>query len=202
MDVLTIIPAKIGSTRLPRKNILPLAGEPLINWTIKAALQSGECGTIMVSTESLEIAEVAKGSGAEVPFLRPEALAVDPYGVVHVCEHVLLEYEKMEKTFQTLVVLLPTSPFRTEADIRESLRIFKERNASFVSSVSAYESDVFAAHSINDNGLLDPIFPDLFEMRPHLRPVPYEINGAVMVADVQEFLKQKTLCGKIGRAHV
>ena len=77
-DVLTIIPAKLGSTRLPRKNILPLAGKPLLAYPVEAALASGVCGYVMVSTESEEVAEFARRAGAEVPFMRPASLGADP----------------------------------------------------------------------------------------------------------------------------
>lgn len=196
MKVLTIIPAKLGSTRLKRKNVLPLGGKPLLAWTIDAALESNVCGTVMVSTESLEIAEAARAAGAEVPFLRPEHLSRDPYGVANVCEHVLEEYGARGEDFDAMVVLLPTSPFRTAEDVREGMKLFIDTKAPFVSSVSPFGCDIFSAHQFGDGGGLEPLFPEYFKQRPHLRPVPYEINGAVMIAHVKRFLVEKTLCGE------
>jgi CMP-N-acetylneuraminic acid synthetase len=86
----------------------------------------------MVSTESEEIAEIAQRAGAKVPFLRPYHLSKDPYGVVDVCMHVLDEYEKNDMNFTKLIILLPTSPFRSAYDIRESNRIFDEQRAGFL----------------------------------------------------------------------
>ena len=77
MDVLALITARGGSKGLHRKNVLPLAGKPLISWTISAALKSGRLSRIVVSTDDEEIAQVAQESGAEVPFMRPPELAQD-----------------------------------------------------------------------------------------------------------------------------
>lgn len=192
---LTVIPAKLGSTRLPKKNILPLGGKSLLQWAVEAAKKSGVCGTVMVSTESREVADVALQTGAEVPFMRPEHLGKDPHGVADVCKHVLEEYQKAGQIFDTLVVLLPTSPFRTAEDVRNTMTVFEQNGQQFAASVSAYESDIFCAQSMSEDGVLTSLFPDHFKTRPESRPVPYEINGAVTVANVKAFMEQGTLYG-------
>jgi len=194
MNVLTVIPAKLGSTRLPQKNILPLGGKPLLHWTIEAALASKCCGEVMVSTESERVAEIARQGGAVVPFMRPEYLSKDPYQVYEVCAHVLDEYEKRGRQFDVMVLLLPTSPFCSSTDIQGTFQVFMENNASSAISVSTFENDVFSAHSVNEDGVLTPLFPDLFKTPPHKRPVPYELNGAVTIVSITAFREQKTLC--------
>ena len=195
MNVLTVIPAKLGSTRLPKKNILPLGGKPLLHWTIEAALTAGCCGEVMVSTESEQVAEVARQAGAEVPFMRPDHLSRDPYGVYHVCAHALDAYEAMGRTFDVLMLLLPTSPFRSVADIRGTWELFHEQKARFAASVSRFCCDLFCAHTMDENGRLTPMFPDLFRTPACDRPVPFEINGAVHVVDVEALRAQRTICG-------
>lgn len=195
MNVLTVIPAKLGSTRLPKKNILPLGGKPLLQWTVETALAAGCCGEVMVSTESEEVAEVARAAGAEVPFMRPEYLGCDPYEVYDVCSHALNAYDELGRTFDTLVLLLPTSPFRSVEDIQGTFAVFEKNNASFAASVSRFECDLFCAHTMDESGRLNAMFPDLFHMASCDRPTPYEINGAVHVADVTAVRKQRTVCG-------
>ena len=195
MKTLTVIPAKLGSTRLPRKNLQPLGGKPLLAWTVEAALASGCCGEVMVSTESEEVAEVARKLGAKVPFLRPEYLSRDPYEVYDVCAHVLERYEELGEVFDTLVLLLPTSPFRSVADIVGTFDVFRSKKASFAASVSRFECDLFCAHVMDGDGALAPLFPELFGTPSCKRPKPYEINGAVLVADVAAMRAQQTLYG-------
>ena len=145
MNVLTIIPAKGASTRLKRKNIRLLAGKPLIAYTIETAKASGLCGEIMVSTEDHEIAEIAKELGAEVPFMRPDYLSHDPYEVDDVCLYVLKQYEEIGRTFDTLIILLPTSPLCIVEDIKESVRIFHENDGKFLMSASEMDPHYYNA---------------------------------------------------------
>lgn len=135
MKVLTIIPAKAGSTRLPLKNLLPLAGKSLLVRVIDTAVASGICGTVMVSTESEEVAVAAREAGAEVPFMRADHLARDPYGVADVCLNVLDCYEERGMLFDKLFILLPTSPFCHPEDVIAADRLFREEKAKFLFSV-------------------------------------------------------------------
>jgi CMP-N-acetylneuraminic acid synthetase len=202
MNILTVIPAKLGSTRIFKKNIRILGGKPLLHWTIQTALDSGCCGEVMVSTESEEVAEIARQAGAKVPFIRPEYLSKDPYEVYDVCAHAVGEYEKLGKTFDTLVLLLPTSPFRAVEDIQETLQTFIAKQASFAVSVSAFECNLFSAHVIDEDQKMTVMFPEYFTMETRKRPKPYQINGAVFVADIQALKEQKTLYGDNFYAYV
>ena len=133
--VLGLIPAKAGSVRLPRKNIRPLAGTTLLGRTIHSARKSGICDRILVSTEDKEVADIAEGAGVELPFMRPDYLARDPAGVVDVALHVLDELESRGEGYDTLVILLPTSPFRRAGDITGAMERYLDQEVDFLMSV-------------------------------------------------------------------
>lgn len=184
---LCLIPAKGGSTRLRRKNILPLGGKPLIAWAIEAARQSGVIDRLVVSTEDEEIAAVARQWGAEVPFMRPPELARDPAGVVDVALHALEELRRQGEEYRNLVILLPTCPFRMAEDIRAACALFQEKGASFLMSVSRYEHTPFAALRLDGGHLLTPYFPQYIGRKSQEMPVAHRANGAIHVLDVAAF---------------
>lgn len=195
--VLTVIPAKLGSTRLKRKNILPLQGKPLLEYTIDAAVASGICGEIMVSTESEIVAEIAEAAGASVPFMRPDELGKDPYGVVDVCNHVLGEYGKIGRQFTKLIILLPTSPFRSAHDIRMADEIFNRENAEFLMSVSRTDHNPLGAlrRTSSENSVMVPCFPEYIGKKRHEVPETYRCNGAVTVLNIKAFQREGTYYG-------
>ena len=138
--MIALIPARGGSKGLPGKNIKNLLGKPLIAYTIEAALRSEGIERVIVTTDSEEIAEIARQYGAEIPFLRPKelasdtAVAVDVY--LHAVEYMMeISKEKIEK----FMVLLPTAPLRSEKHIDEAIRLFKQENADTL--VSMREAD-------------------------------------------------------------
>ena len=110
---LALIPARGGSKGIPRKNIRLIAGKPLIAWTIEAALRSSLLDAVMVTTDDPEIAEVASRAGAQVPFLRPAALAQDDTPGIAPVLHAL----DMLPGYDAVLLLQPTSPLRNTADI-------------------------------------------------------------------------------------
>lgn len=193
-QTLTIIPAKLGSERLPNKNILRLNGKPLVQYTIEAALESGVCGEVMVSTESEIVAGIAREAGALVPFLRPEHLGRDPYGVVDVCMHVLDEYERRSRIFDHLIVLLPTCPFRSSRDIVEAERLFTTYRANFLMSVSEFSDNPYGALMVDSEleGVMVPCFPEGVGKKRHELPRTYRCNGAVSIFDVPAYREAGT----------
>jgi CMP-N,N'-diacetyllegionaminic acid synthase len=137
--VLAIIPARGGSKGLPRKNILPLLGKPLIAWTIEQALASKYLDKVMVSTDDEEIARIAKDHGAEVPFIRPAELATDTAKTIDVIYHSLEFYKERSVSFNYLALLEPTSPLRAEGDIDKSIKLLSDQEAEADSLVSVGE---------------------------------------------------------------
>ena len=190
--VLGLIPAKLGSTRLPEKNIRPLAGKPLIAWTIEAGGASGVIDRLVVSTEDERVARVARKHGAEVPFLRPAELARDPARVVQVALHALETLRKQGAEFKTLVILLPTCPLRTAGDIKDAFSFFKKKNGLFLMSVGQYSHTPFAALDLRKNGLLKPFFPKYIGKRTQQHPAAWRANGAMHILDVAAFEKTRS----------
>jgi CMP-N-acetylneuraminic acid synthetase len=185
--LLALIPAKGASTRLKRKNVLPLGGRPLIAWTVQAAVDAKVFDRIVVSTEDAEVAEAARAAGAEVPFVRPVDLAIDPAGVVQVALHALDELAAQDKDYDELCILLPTCPFRTAGDIRAALDLFRQRPEPNLISVASFEHTPFAAVGIDEDGLLFPHFPDHFGKKTQELPVAFRPNGAIHILDVAWF---------------
>lgn len=184
---LCLIPAKGGSTRLARKNVIELGGRPLIGWAIDAAVQSGCMDRIVVSTEDEAIADKACSLGAETPFIRPQALARDPAGVVDVALHALATLREQGDTYQTLVILLPTCPFRSSEDIQNAIGLFRRQAGRFLMSVSRYEHTPFAAMKLEDGGLLNPYFQEYIGRKSQEMPQAVRANGAIHVLDVASF---------------
>lgn len=174
MATLGLIPARGGSKGIPRKNLLPIAGKPLIAWTIEAALAAKCIDRVVVTTDDEEIARVAKTYRADVPFLRPAELArdetpgIDP--VLHAIDAVT--------GYDRVVLLQPTSPLRTAADIDSAIAL-AEAGASVVSVTEAVHADwIFAmdAHGALDIGATPPV------ARRQDMVKRYALNGAIYVA--------------------
>ena len=115
--LLAIIPARGASKRLPRKNVLDLAGKPLIAWTIEAALNSSYIDRVVVSTDDDEIASISQQSGADIPFMRPDGLARDDSTSVDVALHVISELELGGESYDYVILLQPTSPYQRHQNI-------------------------------------------------------------------------------------
>jgi len=137
--ILALIPARGGSKGLPRKNILPLLGKPLLAWTIEQALASQYLDKVMVSTDDEEIARIARDYSAEVPFLRPAELATDTATTIAVIHHALAFYKERGIGFNYLALLEPTSPLRAEGDIDKSIKLLADHEAEADSLVSLGE---------------------------------------------------------------
>ena len=135
MRILGLIPARGGSKGVPRKNVRPLWGRPLITWTIEAARASQLLTRTIVSTDDPEIAEIARAAGAEAPFLRPAILAADDTPTLPVVLHALEMAEKTDQPFDAVCLLQPTNPLRTAQLIDDCIRQFISSEADTLVSV-------------------------------------------------------------------
>lgn len=183
MKILALIPARGESKRLPNKNILPLGGKPLINWTIEAAKGIPEIVDILVSTDSEEIASVAKSAGALVPWLRPHDLASDTASSIDVCLHALDWYEGEYQRIDGLLLLQPTSPFRKHKTIVEGVKLYQFHSGNKpVVALSPADLHPMWCYKINDN-VLEPFvkYSDP-SIRSQELPKAYVINGALYLA--------------------
>ena len=136
MRILALITARGGSKRLPGKNIRPLGGKPLIVWSIDVAKDSLEICDILVSTDDSAIAAVCEKAGAYVPWLRPAELAIDTASSVDVALHALDWYEAEKGAVDGLLLLQPTSPFRTQATVQRGIELFSQHDYQPVLGVS------------------------------------------------------------------
>jgi CMP-N,N'-diacetyllegionaminic acid synthase len=195
--VLALIPARGGSKSVPRKNVLPIGGKPLIAWTIEAAHASGVCDRVIVSTDDEVIAEIARCEGAEVPFLRPETLARDEtpdYPVFENVIHWLQTHEGWEP--EIVVWLRPTSPLRSAEDIRSALELLSSTGADAVRSVCAVAHHPYWMKCMETNGRLTPLISGhdehSFPRRQSCPPV-YMLSGLVDIVRVSSARKNGAL---------
>lgn len=135
---LAIITARGGSKRIPKKNIREFCGRPIIGYSIQAAKDAGIFDTIMVSTDSEEIAEIARKEGAEVPFLRSEANSGDFATTADVILEVLLLYEQKNAFFDEICCIYPTAPFVTGKKIKDAVTVLEEKNFDSVMPVTPF----------------------------------------------------------------
>lgn len=186
--VLAVIPARGGSKRLPKKNVLPLNGKPLIAWTIDAALEALSVDRVLVTTDCAEIAEVAMRHGAEVPFLRPAHLADDTSSTNDVLMH--LVNNLADDDFDIVLVLQPTSPLRTSQDIDEALQRFGTDEVDGVVTVCECEHSPMWSNTLPaDQNLGDFIRSEIKDKRSQDLPQYYRLNGALYAFAKDAFIK-------------
>ncbi|MBO2590363.1 cytidylyltransferase domain-containing protein [Shewanella algae] len=182
-----LITARGGSKGLPRKNILPINGVPMIGWTIRAALSCDKIKRVFVSTEDQEIKEVSISFGAEV-IDRPVEFSTDTTTSEEVIKHAIEWLELRNITNDTMVLLQPTSPLRTKVDIDEAIRIFETKNADFVVSVYEPLHTPVKAYIECENGSIKGLFSST---APYLRrqdlPRAFQPNGAIYLFSIDEF---------------
>jgi CMP-N-acetylneuraminic acid synthetase len=191
-----LIPARGGSKRIPRKNLLPLNGIPLMSYSIRAAKESGVFDKIVVSTEDPEIAALAVGEGAEVD-PRPDSLTGDTVTKVQVVKE-YLERNAAKMDIQTIAALLPTCPFRTSKHVKEAYEIFRSNpEVPFLVGVTEYEFPIQLALSPSDNDRVEMTFEDGYRVtRSQDIPKRFHPNGAMYIATVDAFLTGGTFFNK------
>lgn len=191
--MIAIIPARGGSKGIPRKNIKSLGGKPLISYTIEAAMQAKSVNRVFVSTEDLEIAEIAKKCGAEIPFMRPKNLATDASSAIDVYAYTLERLEKiLNEKIESFIALLPTSPLRTGRDIDRAVKIFLEKKADSVISVNEAPHPPSWFLKLNENGVLTNFFNKTMSMKNRQEePKAFIPNGAIYVLKMNVIKNKK-----------
>ena len=197
-SVIGIVPARAGSKGLPRKNIAPLCGKPLIAWSIEAGLRSQYIDLVIVSTDSNKIAGIAAEYGASVPFIRPAELATDETPTIDVVIHAL-EYLNIQRKqrFDYTVLLEPTSPLRDEADIDRAIKQLVDNvGASSLVGISRTEAQNPAFLVVlSENNFL--IGLDQSEIKPVRRQEikdVYFLEGSIYVSDTKTLIARRTFC--------
>lgn len=192
MKILGLIPARGGSKRLPGKNLKKLGGLPLIAWTIRAALESRVFVDVLVSTDDPEIAEVSKSYGALVLSLRPSRLATDEASSIDVAIHALNQYEDAHFSVDGLMLLQPTSPFRSSNTINDAANKFKSSGGKSVVGVSSAESHPAWCFYIDNEHLIPVLGSDQLTSRSQdLRPA-FVVNGTIYLTSPKSLRESKS----------
>jgi len=199
--IITLIPARGGSKRIPKKNIRLLAGKPLLQYTIDSAKEAG-LTRIIVSTDCPSIAKLAIDCGAEVPFIRPKKLAEDQVLDFPVVEHCLDYFEEHENFMPDLLVFLrPTMPFRTANEIVECIEIIESNlEIDCVRTVSPVPYTPFLVKAMDESGFLEPFCEEVRPyqyMRAQDIPETFICDGYVDVTKVSVIRKfRQVVAGK------
>ncbi len=174
---LAVIPARGGSKRIPRKNIRPFCGKPMIAWSIDAARDSKCFDRIVVSTDDQEIIEVARALGAEVPFERPAALADDHAGTVPVITHAVRWLQEQGEMPTQVCCIYATAPFLQAGDLEQGLHTLLESGADYVFSVTSYAFPIQRALRVAANGRVEMFQPQHLNTRSQDLEAAYHDAG-------------------------
>lgn len=192
LKLLGLVLARGGSKRIPNKNIRPLNGKPLLSWTIQAALTSGVLDTLLLSTDDPEIATIGRADGACVPWLRPAHLSTDTASSVDAALHALEWYEAAYGAIDGLVLLQPTSPFRSAETIRSAVAQFARNTAcSLVSLAPAKVHPAWCFRVSHENRLAPFLGWDAIGTRSQDLEPAYVVNGALYITPPERLRRDR-----------
>lgn len=189
---IAIIPARSGSKGLKDKNIIDLAGKPLIYYTIKAAIDSKCFDEVMVSTDSEYYAKIARECGANVPFLRSEEMSGDTAGSWDTVREVLGKYKNQGNVYEYVTLLQPTSPLRNAQDIVGAFEMTKQAGVTNVVSVTEVEHPVQWCFKLPDNCSMKEMAASPYSyMRRQDLETHYRENGAIYIVDAASIMDKE-----------
>jgi CMP-N-acetylneuraminic acid synthetase len=185
---LAVIPARGGSKRLPKKNVLPLAGKPLIAWSIEAAKKSKYIDEIVVTSDDKTILSLSEQYSTKT-INRPDELAGDTTSSIDVIKHALKKFSD----YDYIILLQPTSPLRTAKHIDEAIELLVQKNADAIISVCETEHSPLWSNTLDDDkdmsGFLDQ---KLLNLRSQDLKKYYRLNGAIYIIEREKLLKEST----------
>ena len=185
---LAIIPARGGSKRLPRKNILDLCGKPLIAYTIEAALKSKYIDKVIVSSDDDEILNISLNFGAET-IKRPVELASDTATTFDAIKHTIDNFEK----YDYIVLLQPTSPLRNENHIDEAIELLEEKQADAIVSVCEMDHSPLWSNTLPEDGNMRGFLrEEILNKRSQDLEKYYRLNGAIYICKTDKLLENKS----------
>ena len=197
MSKLAIITARGGSKRIPGKNIKDFCGKPIIAYSIEAALESGAFDDVMVSTDSEEIADIARRYGASVPFMRSEATSKDYATTTDVLKEVFDKYAEMGTEINYACCIYPTAPFVTAKKLKDAMEKLIADNADTVAPVIPYSYPPQRGLAIRD-GIVEFVQPEHMFTRSQDLEEMYHDAGQFYAFNVNAFLNSKgILAGKV-----
>ena len=199
MKIIGIIPARGGSKGVPRKNIKLLGSKPLLQYTSDVALESGLIDTLMLSSDDDEIIVIAKNIGIDVPFKRPEYLALDTTPTLSVIVNVLEYYKSIGQEFDAVCLLQATSPFRTTAFLNKAITTFIEKDTDSLVSVQRVPHE-YNPHWVFEVSLKDTLQiatgdQEIITRRQNL-PLSYHRDGSIYLTKTSVIMSQNSLYGK------
>ena len=193
MNNLAVIPARGGSKRIPKKNIRDFCGQPIIKYSINAALDTDLFEEIMVSTDDEEIKNVAVSSGASIPFSRSEQNASDYATLSDVLLEVLQNYTLSGKTFDFVCIILPTAPLISSQKIQEGFQLITSGGYSSVIPVVRFAYPIQRALKVLENGCLEMIQPENKNIRSQDLQPAYHDSGQFYWIRTKDFLQEKSI---------
>ncbi len=185
---LAIIPARGGSKRLPRKNLLDLCGKPLIAWSIEAGIKSKYLDTIVLSSDDSEILKIGEDYKIQT-IKRPQKLASDIASSVDVAKHVIKNLE----SYEYIVLLQPTSPLRDSSHIDEAIELLENKNADAIISVCEMDHSPLWSNTLNENlSMQDFLNKDVLQKRSQDLDKYYRLNGAIYICKTKRFIEESS----------
>ncbi|WP_300541235.1 pseudaminic acid cytidylyltransferase [Maricaulis sp.] len=199
---LAVIPARGNSKRIPRKNIRPFAGKPMIAWPIEVALASGSFDRVIVSTGDDEVADIAQAHGAEVPFRRPAELSHDKVPTRPVMVHAIEQVQALHGPVEHVCCIYPTAPLLGADTIRSSKQELIQTGADFVFSCTTFPYPILRALRITDDGSMEMIWPEHLKTRSQDLEQAYHDAGQFYWGRADAFLEGKPMFGPGSRPWV
>ena len=185
---LAIIPARGGSKRLPRKNVLELAGKPIIGWSIEAGLQSQYIDKVIVTSDDNEILNIAKQFGSDI-IKRPEKLSSDTATSFDAIKHTIENIEP----YDYIILLQPTSPLRTAKQIDEAIQLLDEKNANAIVSVCEMDHSPLWSNTLNNSlSMQNFLQEELLNKRSQELDIFYRLNGAIYICKTNKLLEEES----------
>lgn len=184
--VLALIPARGGSKGIKDKNIIDVAGKPLIAYSIEAAAASEYVDRVIVTTDSEKIKGISEEWGAEVPFLRPAEYAADNSTTLDAVLHAIRKLQSEGERFDVLVLLQPTSPLRTKEDIDGALEKFVKNGCEALAGISPVTDSPILIRRIGADGRMEKLLQVGSTVRRQDMPEYYRINGSVYINNIDE----------------
>lgn len=187
LKILAIIPARGGSKRLPKKNILPLSAKPLISWSIESALNSKYIDTTIVSSDSSEVLNIASKYKVNIE-KRPNNLAKDNVKNIDVVLDILKKY----KEYNIVILLQPTSPLRTQKNIDEAIELLIKKDAHSVISLCELEHPIQWSSQLPNSLSMNDFIKNINTGQSQEQEKFYRLNGAIYITKTEKFIKYKT----------
>jgi len=195
MKILVVIPARGGSKRLPGKNIRMLGGKPLVNWSIDVAKNIPEICDILVSTDDAAIATICNEAGALVPWLRPAALATDTTTSSDTALHALSWYEEKRGPVDGLLLLQPTSPFRTKETLRKGIELFRSTSRLPVLGVAPTHAHPLWTLKMDGDYLVPYMHEHGLDTRSQDLPTAYVVTGSFYLISPADLRATRSFLG-------